>query len=372
MNVEFGKKEAQLIKGIAIILMFYHHFFGFPSWLASDCGFIHTYIGGYSLEGALASFSKICVGLYAFISGYVLFYQFDIYSDIKLIFLRALRFLFNYWFVFSIFIIFGIIFNEPLPSFTRFLQQCFGISTATGFNWEFFDAIHPVFAWYVSFYLMFLFISPLLAKLCRFNFATNVLLMSSILFLCSYLINILLPVVGYHPIRNLITSFATWGHIGMLGFLFAKHDIFNIIHTMLSKKVNKVSLFILMILLLSVIFFLWTFVDLKNIYISDYINVSFLSIYTPIFIYALCNILNIISSRVINSILIKLSKESTNMWFLHGLFFTPNKTIQWIAYLPQNPVLILIWTLLLMYYCSVVLNTVTTYVGSFMKRKCCP
>ena len=50
MKFTFGKKESQLIKGVAIIAMFYHHFFGFSIWLAAECNFVHTYVGGRCIE----------------------------------------------------------------------------------------------------------------------------------------------------------------------------------------------------------------------------------------------------------------------------------------------------------------------------------
>lgn len=368
--MQFGKREANLIKGIAIIAMFYHHFFGFPTWLAPESEFIHTYINGKCLQMELASFGKICVGLYAFVSGYVLFVQKDIYSNITMIIKRVFRFLDNYWRIFFVFIIFGIALSEPMPPVTRFIQQCFGISTATGFNWEFFDAIHPVFAWYVSFYLMFLFIAPVLAKVCKYGFALDVLLISVILFGGSYLINVLLPIGEYTTIKTLITAFSTWGHIGMLGFLFAKHNIFCIIHERTSKRINRNILLLLLLLVLVLMFFLWSAAGMVYIYKSDLVKISYLSIYTPVFIYAITYILNSINCEWINSVLTKLSKESTNMWFLHGLFFTPNKTIQWIAYIPQYSLLILIWTLFVMYCCSIVLNYIFGLVRTFVKGMC--
>ena len=54
----------------------------------------------------------------------------------------------------------------------------------------------------------------------------------------------------------------------------------------------------------------------------------------------------------IRKMLMVLSKESTNMWLLHEIFLTPLKSIQWIAYFPKYPVLILPWTILVIYSCS--------------------
>ena len=42
-----------------------------------------------------------------------------------------------------------------------------------------------------------------------------------------------------------------------------------------------------------------------------------------------------------------LSKHSMNIWFLHSMFFTGECRLQWIACLPKNALLIVIWTLCL-------------------------
>lgn len=273
------------------------------------------------------------------------------FKNVKTILKRIFSFLCNYWMIFGVFLLFGIIFNEPFPTLGRLLLQCFGISTATVFNWDYFNAIHPVFAWYVSFYILFIVISPLLAKICKHNFFIDLLMVSSVLFGLNFLAFTILP-DGMTTIRILIATFATWGHIGMIGFVFAKYNVFDFFHNMLSKYLCDMVQVILCILVLYHIFHLWTVEGKIYIYESEIIKVSYFAIFTPVFIYAVTYIIKYINCKIINSILISLSKESTNMWFLHGLFFTPKKTIQWIAYLPRYSLLILVWTLLLTYCCS--------------------
>lgn len=367
MQFAFGKKESQLIKGVAIIAMFYHHFFGFAQWLAPECDFSHTYVNGRCVEYDIASFCKICVGIYAFVSGYASFVQDAKFRNIKSIIKRILSFLCNYWFVFTIFILFGIIFNEPFPPIERFLLQCIGVSTATGFNWDYFNAIHPVFAWYVSFYILFVVISPLLAKICKYNFFIDLCLVTGILFGINFYSCNMLP-EEFSIIKILITAFATWGHIGMIGFLFAKYNVFGFIHNMLAKYLSNMAQFVLLIFVLVHIYCLWIFEDKRYIFESDIVKVSYFALFTPVLIYAITYILSYINCKVFNSILIALSKESINMWFLHGLFFSPKKTIQWIAYLPRHPLFILIWTLFLMYYSSVVIRRIYGYIFQLYKK----
>ena len=70
---QYGKKEANFIKGIAIVMMFTHHFFGFLQWI-NDANMYHGItINGIIVEQEIAFICKICVGLFAFTSGYAMF-----------------------------------------------------------------------------------------------------------------------------------------------------------------------------------------------------------------------------------------------------------------------------------------------------------
>jgi len=59
------KKQSAMIQGFAILLMLYHHFFLAPEAYGDSLSFFH--IGRVS---KLAWFGKICVGMFAFVSGY--------------------------------------------------------------------------------------------------------------------------------------------------------------------------------------------------------------------------------------------------------------------------------------------------------------
>lgn len=54
---------------------------------------------------------------------------------------------------------------------------------------------------------------------------------------------------------------------------------------------------------------------------------SIYAVFTPIFIYSILFIFRYFSINQIKKGLSSLSKQSTYMWFLHGIFFTPNKVL---------------------------------------------
>ena len=98
-QVSFGKDASQALKGIAIILMLIHHLFCFgrpDAYTISFFPFTKTQIVEF------ATFSKICVSLFALISGYGLFlsYRNKKNSDPQWVALRYLKTYSGYWFVF--------------------------------------------------------------------------------------------------------------------------------------------------------------------------------------------------------------------------------------------------------------------------------
>lgn len=65
-----SKDITNMIKGIAIILMMTHHFLGFPNWLIDGINYPNYKILGEDLNVWIRYSTKICVALFAFITGY--------------------------------------------------------------------------------------------------------------------------------------------------------------------------------------------------------------------------------------------------------------------------------------------------------------
>ena len=66
----FSKETTNIIKGVAIILMFFHHFWGFPNWILPEYGG-----SAYENLSFLRFPLKICVLIFCSLSGY--FYYFS-------------------------------------------------------------------------------------------------------------------------------------------------------------------------------------------------------------------------------------------------------------------------------------------------------
>lgn len=354
---QYGKRESDIIKGIAIIMMFWHHFFCFPAWISKTNMYIGIHIHGISPEFILAGFCKVCVGLFAFTTGYAMFVNKKRYERCRYCILKAFQFLIQYWIIMIIFFILGVLIDEPLPTLKTFILQSFGVHTMTGFNWNYNTSIHPVFAWYVSFYLLFLILHPLLIKLSKLNFWIDNIVYA-IFFGGIYFFIVYHPIVELpFDIMKVTSNFAIWGYIGMIGYLFAKHDMFSKIDNVIRKHVNPTIL--VSVSMLSVLAIIVVRQKL-GFYICNIL--AWDAIWTPILIYALINIINYINKGWLEKVLLKLGKYSMNMWFLHGIFFSPNHNIQWVAYFPKYPILILIWTLLIMFLCTIPVSKLQDYI----------
>lgn len=68
-----SKNTTNLIKGVAILLMLIHHFLGFPNWLVDGVNYPDFKILGENLNVWIRYSTKICVALFAFITGYAYF-----------------------------------------------------------------------------------------------------------------------------------------------------------------------------------------------------------------------------------------------------------------------------------------------------------
>lgn len=118
--------DSTILYGIAILLMVFHHCFATPSRLGNQyipCLF------GFESEARLAYIGRMCVGIYAFISGYALSRKTNPHSeylphfvcDVKISLNALIKFYSKFWLIFAIFIPIGVRFfdYEHLSSILR-------------------------------------------------------------------------------------------------------------------------------------------------------------------------------------------------------------------------------------------------------------
>lgn len=132
------KKQSSMIQGIAILLMMYHHFFLDPSEL--DISYHNI-----ELVKSVAWFGKICVGMFAFVSGYGIFHVFSkiekavFYTSLKreygAVLFRLFQLLLKYWYVLFLFKGIDFFIRKEQIDIVEFLKNFFVIDVSYNGTW---------------------------------------------------------------------------------------------------------------------------------------------------------------------------------------------------------------------------------------------
>lgn len=158
-KVKFTKDDTLLVKGIAIILMVCNHLFPIPEWIFPENQFISIPIGGKTLAAYFGGFSKICVAIFALLTGMAMFYTYSnksLFVAYKHTLKKLPNFFVTYWIVLlTIYIpIIGIFGGDALITTKDILWNFSGYKTD-----------YCKIAWYVRFYLELVVSFPIIACL---------------------------------------------------------------------------------------------------------------------------------------------------------------------------------------------------------------
>ena len=99
----YGKRESGVMAGIAILLMMVHHFFGFDGWLVDGNSWIPLVSYHNIIERMMSGFGFICISIFAFSSGYVLYRKPEGFGYNVGLLRRGVKFLTGYWLCLAIF-----------------------------------------------------------------------------------------------------------------------------------------------------------------------------------------------------------------------------------------------------------------------------
>ena len=179
--MEFTKRDTNIVKGIAIFLMIFHHCFLDPGRYEGQI-VDFSFLSEASVNKIALSF-KICVALFVFLSGYGMTFSFkkknpqfsfSAQDCIQLTLRRYLKLTFSFIFVFILVQIYSLVFAPG----NRFIE----IYGTNSLNIQFFRT--PTFLatfWYISVALVLIVILPLLLSIYR-KYGWFSLLWISILF----------------------------------------------------------------------------------------------------------------------------------------------------------------------------------------------
>lgn len=327
---QLSKDDTNMIKGIAIILMFFHHFLTYPNWNVSG----YNYPISSGLANILRSPSYICVSIFSFITGYTYYLHND--KSLKYSFKKIISMMKNYWFALFLLLLFVKLLTPYTISINELVKEMTGIGK---------DIM--IFCWYVPFYCLFMLIFPFFHKIFskkKESFYILLFIFSSIL-LCDLTRN------KYRNLYGLFNAFRVTFPVVLSGYYCAKNNILSFINYKISNK----KLYIVLLLFSLFINILYTY--------FEYIYI----ITVPVFIFSS---IKCVSNFHIRNMLISLGKQSTFMWFLHCSYFnTTNYLLQPIIYKSNNIFIVLFIPIITCYVFSYLYTLLQKNIFDMLKCK---
>lgn len=339
-NPYFDRQTSSVIKGVALIMMFVHHFFTFPGWWGDGISYplIEKY-APYFCEPF-----KLCVSIFCFITGYFYFYNKS--KTYRYAAKKITDLLITYWAVFLIFAVLAVTLAGQEYSLRDIIIEAFAIKRPT-----------MKFCWYVYFYLAFMLILPLLTRI----MSKRILLDHFVSFLLvPFVIELISTHVGNDTLFTMIDRLANWFPVVLVGYIFAAYNIFEKIEHCLRAVIKCKWVHVFFAVIVAAVVPMGRFFEPKVFFSFSIVPAFYLSldvIYTPIFIYCISLICKELGMLHLKKIVAAIGKYSLYMWFVSCLFFGNSKEVfQPILYFPHNPVLVTIWGLMICYAISYVLD----------------
>lgn len=324
----FDVEMSQMIKGIAIILMFFHHFFAFSDWLVDGNTFFGIGEINSCLEHKIGLFGDICVELFLVITGYAAYFIDQKGMSFSKSIRKIVNFLISYWVVlFLLFVPLGMIFSDNKFTVIEILKNMFGCEITI-----------VTFAWYVRFYLALQILLPLLIYLTRFSLAV-----SAFLGIVPFgIINAVLYYYGLEQIKfvSYIIEFNEYIPVFLIAFLISKHHIYDKIDLKMRQwTLDHVAVYFVVVM--AVYFFRGKIITFFPLYNPDWF-------FAPLLIYCFSKLIDRINFKYLNKFFALLGEYSMYLWYIHGIFFYIPHQTQFILYWPKISIGILIWSFCIM------------------------
>lgn len=291
----FDTQCTTFIKGIAIILMVVHHLWGFND--VKDFSGFWSNIGPLMI--ALGKAGKICVAIFAFISGYGIYCSYSKHNKYYTLLKKVGKTFVMFWKVAIPFLMVLFIIKIIPFSIVDLVKNLFCISCSYNGTW-----------WYLNTYIIYIIIFPIIFYALKNKLSTIILCLISIP-ICRYLSYIVFE-NGYNIYSY---YFLYYLPIFVIGSTFAR---FNLLNKLTFKgKIKSSKILFLYILITSVLIVLRLITGITEI----------LFILTPCFM--LCFIQNPIQMNRFVKVVIYIGKMSMGIWIIHDFFIEqiPIRTI---------------------------------------------
>lgn len=333
---KFSVEITTYIKGIAIVLMICNHLYLIPDFIFPENQYISIAIGSKTLAAYIGGFGKICVGIYTLLTGIGLYHTYQIRQNAYRHTLKKLiDFLETYWL--TLFLVF-----IPVMYFTGVLEIDFSILLKNMIGYQ---TNYCRVAWYVLFYIELIISFPLYVWVFKKleSISNGRMWMEMLLFageICFILIMRSIFGNGDFWMVNVLTQYLGYLPIALFGYFCARHSLFENTYKFIILKVKKHILPPFAILVICCVFVLRGLI--KDIY-----GFNMDLIYAWFVIQALWLVKPFLGDSIVQVILY-LGNYSTELWFLHAIFFVGSMEVQRLAYWPKYDILVLAWTIILL------------------------
>lgn len=331
---QFDKNTTNIIKGIMLVFMFVLHFFTMPE----------EYIAGITYPN-LIEFSifwnkplNICVPVFAFLTGY--FYHYCSTKNYRYSMKKVKQILMPYWMVYIMLLFIGLI------------THTYVYKGGGRIILEFFALYRPVmwFCWYVAFYIVSMMLLPLLTKFSD-NFLAAIISGMILPYGIGVCVNHFfeIPVI----ISRVIVDVSTFYPVISMGYICSKFDVFEMIDRYVLRRKRTIVTCAVSGVVLLILFIGQYYIasDSLNSLFHGLVSLGLYYVSIPLFVFGLVIFINCWKIKSRFWILREIGKKSMYMWFVHSIFFNCSKEIfQPILYWPKNPVLVVLWGLIICWY----------------------
>lgn len=337
--MEFSRRDTKVIKGIAVIMMLYHHLFAFPERVAGEISYKSLFeFHGNTLALYLGIFGKLCVYIFIFFSGYGTYLGSGTTDCDCLIASKIKKIYFSYWKVFAIFIPLCMVLNIEGYSWNleTLIWNFLGLQITYNGEW-----------WFYTPYIFLLILFPFFLRILNASegfwrdFVLIIAINTVIVFIIPTFSNMTWAVnlpdsilyINFKLMLELLPVFLT-------GILFAKYNLLSIAK---EKCVGNICSCLLAIICLIMIF-----------YMRNTAGGRYDTFYTPIFVVALTILLQSRIGKAVSGIFERIGNQSAIIWLTHSFYcylLCPK-----LVYAPYYSALIVIWLCVLSYLTALGIN----------------
>lgn len=322
-----NKYHSLCLYGLAAITMVYHHLFCIPERLNGNWISIPMLLG-INIEIKIAWYCKLCVAIFAFLSGYGFVHYAEnkwnhtINLELTKSFWnsRLRKFFPKFWFIAAVFLTYGVFSNKISINPSSVISTALGLSTQFNGEW-----------WYIKQYLVLVFIFPILYLL--LHKTDNIKHLFKRLFL---------TILTAYIASKLLSAQFSYCLIFIEGIIVAQYGLFEKVAQYIEKRSQ--------VRLINITILICTFIIRTTL--ADEASSSYpdLIIIAP-FIFSVVSLLGMKKHPVLTLF----GNHSTALWLSHTFliyyYFQP------IVLIPKYSTLIFVWTLTLSLVGSIILDT---------------